>query len=156
MYATRLPCLYGLKKRLVSLHRYEVLQHPVADEIEALLIEPSVVSIDIKATVEISHFILVVTTAFVERLSIERPPIELDVQGFMACSAKSDSVAQLVLTIRKSGTTKNMMRLDTLRRLAMHASIAISHPDEAPPQSQAPPHRTLRIDSPIQCNSRSL
>ncbi|MDF5962605.1 hypothetical protein P4117_27290 [Pseudomonas aeruginosa] len=70
MYATRLPCLHGLKKRLVSLHLHEVLQHPVADEIKALLIEPSVVGVDIKATVEVSHFTLVITTTLVERLSI--------------------------------------------------------------------------------------
>ncbi len=66
MYATRRPCLRSLKKRLVSLHRHEVLQHPVADEIEALFIKPSIVGVDIKTTVEISHFILVITTTLVE------------------------------------------------------------------------------------------
>lgn len=68
MYATNRSHLHILEKWLVPLHLHKVLQHPVADEIEMLLIEPSIIGVDLKAPIEISHFILVIATTRVERL----------------------------------------------------------------------------------------
>ncbi len=70
MYTTYFSLLDRPVKPLIPLLSYKVLQHMITDKVKTILFKPSVIGVHFQATVQIGHFILIITTSRIERLII--------------------------------------------------------------------------------------
>jgi hypothetical protein len=121
----------------VSLHAFEAREHIIAQEIEFLVHEAAFDRIVDENAVEPLHLLKLLSPLGIHRQRQIRASIETLVRFLVAHAAKRDPIAGLELRRLKKGFAADVVRGEVSPRMAVHAAMPVTLPDEIAPSSQA-------------------